>query len=507
MTRSFHNTGHSVLRVLIVTVVSVMPVFSLADTAEIKDKDISFWVSDALRHDARIEGSQIKVATSGGIVTLNGNVRTIAARTYADREAKRIRGVLAVVNELKVLPVHRNDLDIAQDVRRRILQNSTIKAHNIRVLCHDGSVSLSGDVASHAEELEAELVASEVLGVRAVQNHLLATYATKFSDDDIRGDVKATLARDVYLSGRKINIDVDKGVVTLDGFVASAWEKSRAASDVTILSHVKSIDNQLRVDVLIDHNSTRESEAWATEEELQAAVQAELSLDGRLDASGISAEVEYGHVTLYGSVKTLRERRLAEQDSRDVVGVGWVSNEIVLNGPEREADRVAEDVRFELVSDAMLHPFRIGCNVAHGAVTLKGAVHSGYQKVHAEELAGRVKGVHRVINAISVDQDVNFSDAALSKAIRERLTWNYSTHLDASTITVTVNHGVAVLNGACDTWAARKEAERVAFNTDGVWQVRNNLIVTAFEYPWDTWKEQTEVYDFDPFFYRLHHYE
>jgi len=70
-----------------------------------------------------IEASEITVRSQEGIVTLSGKVKNLAAKPCAALEAKKINGVLSVINKIVVKPSYRRDANIAKDVRRRILNS------------------------------------------------------------------------------------------------------------------------------------------------------------------------------------------------------------------------------------------------------------------------------------------------------------------------------------------------------------------------------------------------
>ena len=106
-------------------------------------------MSKMLCADPRVNGSEIIATTASGIVTLSGSVDNLAAKTYAVAEAKKINGVLGVIDKLTVTPSFRWDTDISNAVRRRILNSAVIKSQGLIVTCKDGVVTLSGTVASY----------------------------------------------------------------------------------------------------------------------------------------------------------------------------------------------------------------------------------------------------------------------------------------------------------------------------------------------------------------------
>ncbi len=471
--------------------------------AKIGDAKICPWVEDALRHDERVDADAIKVTAKRGIVTLAGSVPTLASEAFAVHEAEKIIGVRGVTNELALATESRDDADIVRDVEQRIAHNSTIVSKDLTVGCLDGYVTLSGDVADYSEELEAELVASEVRGVKQVQNHLLTTFIHKHNDAQTQRDVTARLARDVYLTQQPVTVAVKDSVVTLTGRVGSAYIQSRAGDDIRNIDHVQSVSNQLTVDPSINRDKEHQS-VWPSEEDLQSALKTELTDDSRVDATKIEVTVQYGHVVLDGVARTHREKRIAELDARGIVGVHSVAYNLVVNGPQRDDTETAADASLDLESDAMLHDFDLKVKVKNGTITILGDVETLYERMHAEHVVGRVRGVQTIVDQVNVDRNDTYDDAQLGKEIEMRWKHDKETRR-CQLIKVEVVNGVAVLTGTVDSWAAHQEAAHVAFLTDGIWKVQNNIVVEGFDYPWEDLREAGHR-DFDPADPQIHQY-
>ena len=158
---------------------------------------IKYWVENAINENLYGDTSDIKVHVTDGIVTLEGTVKNLAVKKNAELEAKKIRGVLGVIDKLTVMPIYRLDADIAQDVRHRIVDSAAIESSGIKVLCTHGKVELIGKVASRAEREEAELLAGEVRGVKEVRNYITVSWDKKRSDEAIKKDALDALRRDV----------------------------------------------------------------------------------------------------------------------------------------------------------------------------------------------------------------------------------------------------------------------------------------------------------------------
>jgi osmotically-inducible protein OsmY len=450
------------------------------------DNDIEFWVKDAISEDPYIDTTAVEVEVLDGIVTLSGEVRNIASKKYADLEAKKINGVLGVINKLEVMPSHMWDIDIAQIIRHRIINSAAIKSENINVTCIDGKVKLSGDVTSWSEREEAGLLASEVRGVKNVLNDLIVSWKTSRADDAIEKDVRARIKRDVYLIDLPIDVSVKNGFVTLSGTVGSEYQKDRAYDDVRLIDNVTGVNNNLKIEWW-EREGTRTKTLYPTDDELISAVTDELLQDGRLDLLNLMVTVSYGHVTLRGSVANYYQKNIAEVDVRDVIGVGWVTNDLVVRAIKRGDLMIRDDILFDISTDQALWHQGIGVKVNNGIVTLSGKVDSPYDKEHAKTVASRITGVRKVNNKITVDIKQGYKDAALFRKVLNRIKSNWLLSPVEDKIKVNVRRGIATLTGTVYNWGERREAERVVFNTDGIRMVDNRLKVEGYSYPWEDW--------------------
>jgi len=442
------------------------------------DESITLWVKDALLEDARVPVLGINISTNDGIVKLTGTVNNLAAKKYAGLEATKIKGVHGVINEIAVDAPFRYDFDISQDVLQRILNSSSIKTSDIDVSVSDGAVTLSGGVTSWAEADQAQLLATETKGVKSVTNNLTVTFPQKRSDDAIRKDVQAALARDIYLTGFPISVSVKDGVVTLEGDVGTAYQKERTASDVRWIWNVTKVDNKLRVEWWANEN-TRKKPAVPTDDQLKQAVNDELFQDLRItDPGKISVDASYGIVTLRGSVPTFYQKRIAEKDANDVVGTALVTNLLQVKAEPRSDRAIFNNIRFKLDTDYGLDYLDfIDTKVKDGVVTLTGDVNSFWDKTHAYDVVSSIAGVRGVINNIKVNYSTEYTDASIRKRIQDRLAANAETRWVADDIKVAVNSGEATLSGTVNYRSEYVAAMDVAINTSGVWAVDNQLKV------------------------------
>jgi osmotically-inducible protein OsmY len=464
---------------------------------DVTDSSITSWVNEALRHDPLVPASEISVSTQEGVVTLSGRVDNLAAKNRVDRQASKIRGVREVLNELNVAPSPLSDADIVYAVRRRILNNATIVSQRIVVTSVDGSVTIQGEVANWSEAEEAALLASAVAGVKNVKNELVTRYTATRSDQEIKNDAVAELHRDVYLTGFPIAVAVKGAVVSLTGSVGNAYQKRRAAQAAHRVSHVTLVKNELVVKPE-EKGELRERAVYVSDDVLAKAIREELEEDSRVDASEIEARASDGEVTLEGSVTNLAQKRIAEQDARDVVGVAWVTNDLSVETDQREDWTIRDDVDFDLETDSTLAPFDLESSVKDGVVTLTGRVHDWSQKSRATDVVGRVRAVREVVNEVRVQPasgtNTQHSDATLAKAIRDSFRRSWTTSRVADRIRVGVEDGVATVTGDLDTWDERLEAGNVALGTEGVWKVQNRLTVKGYDYEGEKWEYDPPYY-------------
>jgi len=254
------KTKRQIMLVQVMALISSVVFAGQSFAAErVSDSTITRYVKDALRDDARVDASSIMVISDKGIVTLSGTVDNMANKKYADLEAKKINGVLSVMNKISVAPTWWSDVGIRNAVQRRILNSAVIESEGIKVACSDGKVTLSGTVSAWNERQEAGLLASEVRGVTEVVNNIMTTWLTKRTDREIKNDAVAKLERYVYLTGMPITVAVKRGVITLTGSVGTAYQKDRARDGVRWLSNVKKVKNNLKVEYWQDYGTHKKN--------------------------------------------------------------------------------------------------------------------------------------------------------------------------------------------------------------------------------------------------------
>lgn len=210
-------------------------------------------------------------------------------------------------------------------------------------------------------------------------------------DRDIEQSVRAELGVSLDARGRLVTVAVQRGVVSLTGFVdsyAQKWAAERAAARVVGVRDVRDY-----LEVLPPSDSSEDGG-------IRIAVRRALEWDARVP-DGVHGEVTDGVVRLRGVVERLSEREAAEEAVRNLIGVRDVVNEINVAhaavGGDVETD-VEAAIRRRFGSDS----HRIWIRTAGGVVTLSGAVPRFAMLEEIEHTVRSIRGVTRINNHLLV---------------------------------------------------------------------------------------------------------
>lgn len=137
--------------------------------------------------------------------------------------------------------------------------------------------------------------------------------------------------------------------------------------------------------------------------------------------------------------------------------------------------QLKHDVESELKWDTRTWNKDIEVDAVDGIVTLNGSVPTYAEKLAAESVAHRVKGVTDVANELFVRPKRPRPDVELARAVRNALKW--AALVPADGITTTVADGWVKLEGKVNSLTERADAEWVIENLVGVAGVINELKV------------------------------
>lgn len=172
--------------------------------------------------------------------------------------------------------------------------------------------------------------------------------------------------------------------------------------------------------------------------------------------------------------------------------------QIVIPDPQiviqtNDTNKLEDQITFRLDTDELTRKYHIDVDAEGNVVTLSGEVATERQKTRALELA-KVDGVIRIEDKIEVDRDADttLADRAkrgLNKAgetisdrwITTKVSWFFVGEdvLDGSDINVDTDNRVVTLKGRVPSQAARVRATALARQTEGVRDVRDELVISA----------------------------
>jgi hyperosmotically inducible periplasmic protein len=181
------------------------------------DAGITTAVKSKLAADSTVKAYEINVDTRNHVVTLSGEVQSSAAKDQALRLARETDGVRDVVDRLQVGETAATS-GVGIDYDKPNLNTDV-----------DDKAKAKGKEAGH----KAAEAADKAGGV--------------VTDAALTSAVKAKFLADSKVSGMKIDVDTNNGVVTLTGNVASKAEEEQAVKLASGTEGVRHVVNKLHV--------------------------------------------------------------------------------------------------------------------------------------------------------------------------------------------------------------------------------------------------------------------
>ena len=214
------------------------------------DSDIRRDVEDELRWDPDIDATDIAVAVNSGVVALTGFVRSYSQRTQAERDAKRVAGVVGVANDIEVrLPVidQRPDPDIVRDAVSALKSELPYSSENIKVIAKDGRITLEGTVEWNYARERAESAVKRIRGVKGVTNSV--TLKPKVAPYEVRRKIEDAFRRSAEIDASRVTVEANGSEVILRGTVKSWAERQEAERAAWAAPGVTRVDNRVTISV------------------------------------------------------------------------------------------------------------------------------------------------------------------------------------------------------------------------------------------------------------------
>ena len=212
------------------------------------DSDIKRDVELELRWDPEITSDDIGVAVKDGVVTLTGFVRSYTEKYEAERDAKRVSGVVGLANDIEVrLPSsdERPDPEIAREAVSAIKSQLPFTHEHITAAVRDGWVTLEGEVEWNYQRNLAENAVRRLKGVKGVSN--LIHVKPRVAPSDVKRKIEEALKRHAELDADEITVEANGGDVILRGKVRSWAERQDAERAAWQAPGVTKVDNRITV--------------------------------------------------------------------------------------------------------------------------------------------------------------------------------------------------------------------------------------------------------------------
>ena len=213
------------------------------------DIEIQQSVINQLKWEPFLKSSQIGVAVKDGVVTLSGQVDSLAQKLHAERAVFKVAGVRALAEDIQlgVSPTaNKTDSEIAASVLSALTWHSAVPQDLIRIKVEEGIVTLEGEVEWAFQRNSAKSAVSRLLGVRHVND--LITIAPKVFITDVKSKISAALHRSASIDAEKISAEVDGNRVVLRGKVRSYAEKEDAEEAVWCAPGVTKVESYLEIE-------------------------------------------------------------------------------------------------------------------------------------------------------------------------------------------------------------------------------------------------------------------
>jgi osmotically-inducible protein OsmY len=201
-----------------------------------------------LNWEPSVIAGHIGVTAKDGVATLTGHVESYAHKHAAELAARRVKGVLAVADEIVVqlpLSTKRSDEDIAAAVVERLAWDVSIPQDSIKVTVADGWLTLTGKVSWHYQMEAAAQDVHSLRGVVGVTNEI--TIKPRVDVANLSREITHALNRSWFFDRDAIRVSAEGGVIRLAETVDSPHDRLIAATTAWSAPGVIAVENDIAV--------------------------------------------------------------------------------------------------------------------------------------------------------------------------------------------------------------------------------------------------------------------
>ena len=229
----------------------------------------------------------------------------------------------------------------------------------------------------------------------------IALFALPESDQKIEDAAKASYNYRTVL-GNHVAVKAHDGLVTLTGIVGDRDLKVLAEDTVSNLPGVVRVDNQITLDPAI----AERSDGW-----IAIKLRTQLLVRCIVSADNTRVRVEDGVVTLAGTANGQSQKDLTGEFAKEIEGVKFVKNDIVVNaapipaesmGEENDDASISAQVKYLLLTHRTTSALKTNVSTVDNCIVITGEAANDSERSIAGKLAGSIRGVMAVTNNMTV---------------------------------------------------------------------------------------------------------
>lgn len=214
------------------------------------DSQLQHDVMAELEYEPSVDHADIGVSVNDGVVTLSGYVKSYAEKMAAEKATRRVAGVRALAEEIKVRYLSdpkTSDPEIAKRILDIFAWDVTIPDDKIKVKVENGWVTLTGTVDWFYQSEAARKAAGKISGVIGVGN--LIEVRRMPGAKDVRERIVAAFKRNADLDAASITVLTDGNKVTLGGKVHGWHERQIAERAAWAAPGVSKVEDNIVITV------------------------------------------------------------------------------------------------------------------------------------------------------------------------------------------------------------------------------------------------------------------
>ncbi len=206
-------------------------------------------VQDAIKWKPLLHAAEIGVTVEDGIVSLTGTVDNYAKKMEAENATKKVVGVKAVVEKIKVrFPVSwaKTNVELAKEASSALKTNWSVPDEKVTIEVEEGWITLEGQLHWNFQREAAQKAIQSLTGVKGITNKI--KIKSESPNEIEKRDIEIAIERSHEINNNGILVSVSGTTVTLSGTVSSWYQKEEAGRLAYNTPGISHVENDLKVD-------------------------------------------------------------------------------------------------------------------------------------------------------------------------------------------------------------------------------------------------------------------